>query len=664
MWQSIEKFAKKWAWINIITVSNLIMCVMSYSNSQCNKFHITVNREPEFYIPRSTYIVGIESNDVHTFKSFYLTAEFHENDMLSSKQPGWFSLMSEDNEVQFSPDAINTIIERSNSPKQSVHALWTAPFDRDCLWFKAEVNYDFDNNNCSQKIEKKICALAENTSFRKSFVSDDDECCACDEASYIMIFEGLWSQQTHPKDFPSTLQLTHFSDIIGCTHSKNITMWAEGQYASEGLRQVAEFGSSSIMESELLDKKSYLRSLIKIPGLWYPKMNSNATKKFRVDRQHNLLSLASMLGPSPDWFTGISKMNLCTRDCSWIENLTVDLPLFDAGTDNGISYMSPNAPTIPQEPVYRITSSYPEDPRAPFYEMHGGPIQPIARLYFKRERIFPKSCFEESSSESDREGQETEKRPECVTTNYTEWSPCSASCGSGMQARIRTYVNAEQAKLADCKVQLMETKFCTATISCPGEPDDDPLLLPDEICKTTNWSEWSECTATCGIGLMTRTRKFLNKSGFKKCKHISVYETKKCMEPPCKTTSIEKVLLNCTTTEWSDWSPCSATCGQGKRIRIRHLLNVPKILYSTCKSSVKLEERRECVRTENCTPDKARAKDICSLIQLEGPCRGQYERWFYDSKTKKCTEFSYGGCRGNENNFFTLDECIRICSGV
>lgn len=42
--------------------------------------------------------------------------------------------------------------------------------------------------------------------------------------------------------------------------------------------------------------------------------------------------------------------------------------------------------------------------------MHGGPIQPIARLYFKRERIFPKSCFEESSSESDREGQETEKR--------------------------------------------------------------------------------------------------------------------------------------------------------------------------------------------------------------------------------------------------------------
>lgn len=33
-------------------------------------------------------------------------------------------------------------------------------------------------------------------------------------------------------------------------------MWTEGQYATEGLRQIAEFGSRSIMESELLEKVS------------------------------------------------------------------------------------------------------------------------------------------------------------------------------------------------------------------------------------------------------------------------------------------------------------------------------------------------------------------------------------------------------------------------
>ena len=78
------------------------------------------------------------------------------------------------------------------------------------------------------------------------------------------MFEGLWSSVTHPKDFPATLQLTHFSDIIGCTHSRNMTMWGEGLYATEGLRQIAEYGSGSIMESELLDKVRKKQLLVKI----------------------------------------------------------------------------------------------------------------------------------------------------------------------------------------------------------------------------------------------------------------------------------------------------------------------------------------------------------------------------------------------------------------
>lgn len=44
-------------------------------------------------------------------------------------------------------------------------------------------------------------------------------------------------------------------------------------------------------------------------------------------------------GPSPDWFTGVSNLNLCTKDCSWVEDKVVDLGLYDAGTDSGVSYM-------------------------------------------------------------------------------------------------------------------------------------------------------------------------------------------------------------------------------------------------------------------------------------------------------------------------------------
>lgn len=66
-----------------------------------------------------------------------------------------------------------------------------------------------------------------------------------------MKFEGLWSSKTHPKDFPTALWLTHFSDIIGATHDKNYSFWAEGQWATDGVRQLAEWGSTAILESEL-----------------------------------------------------------------------------------------------------------------------------------------------------------------------------------------------------------------------------------------------------------------------------------------------------------------------------------------------------------------------------------------------------------------------------
>ena len=69
-----------------------------------------------------------------------------------------------------------------------------------------------------------------------------------------LIFEGLWSNITHPKDFPFSLWLTHFSDVIGGSHNRNFTLWQEGQIASDSLRQVAEWGSVRSLEQELRTK--------------------------------------------------------------------------------------------------------------------------------------------------------------------------------------------------------------------------------------------------------------------------------------------------------------------------------------------------------------------------------------------------------------------------
>ena len=48
-----------------------------------------------------------------------------------------------------------------------------------------------------------------------------DPCCACDEAKYEAIFEGIWSRHTHPKDFPVDEWRTMFSTLIGASHSAN-----------------------------------------------------------------------------------------------------------------------------------------------------------------------------------------------------------------------------------------------------------------------------------------------------------------------------------------------------------------------------------------------------------------------------------------------------------
>jgi len=37
------------------------------------------------------------------------------------------------------------------------------------------------------------------------------------------------------------------------------------------------------------------------------------------------------------------------------------------------------------------------------------------------------------------------------------------------------------------------------------------------------------------------------------------------------------------------------------------------------------------------------------------------KRFYFNTLTRKCTEFVYKGIKGNENSFLTIDECKAIC---
>lgn len=51
----------------------------------------------------------------------------------------------------------------------------------------------------------------------------------------------------------------------------------------------------------------------------------------------------------------------------------------------------------------------------------------------------------------------------------------------------------------------------------------------------------------------------------------------------------------------------------------------------------------------------------CELPVVAGPCEALDPRYYYNSSTRRCEQFSYGGCCGNANNFETLAACTNAC---
>ena len=51
----------------------------------------------------------------------------------------------------------------------------------------------------------------------------------------------------------------------------------------------------------------------------------------------------------------------------------------------------------------------------------------------------------------------------------------------------------------------------------------------------------------------------------------------------------------------------------------------------------------------------------CNLPSDSGPCEALMRRWFFNSNTRTCEMFNYGGCEGNENNFADRHACEAVC---
>ncbi|XP_039278988.1 spondin-1 isoform X2 [Nilaparvata lugens] len=568
------------------------------------RFQLTISGDIERYNPDVSYTVSIQgmrdgpSSNVPKFIGFKLIAEAQVPMWMSfseieNRPVGVFSLYG-DALTKFSDSCPNMVTQTSFTSKTEISVIWKAPpSGSGCLTIRATVIEHRDTWYQDERLlSRTLCENVED-SFDSAppFIR---ECCSCNEAKYEVTFEGLWSRHTHPKDFPTNSWLTRFSDVIGASHTSNYSFWEYGGLASGGLRQVALNGATKQLEAELKQESQNIRTIIKARGISYPNVTGKTFAVFRVDKKHHLISLVSMIDPSPDWVVGVSKLELCLENCSWVENKVLNLYPWDTGIDSGITYTSPTQPTVPQEPIRRINSSYPADHKSPFFDPSGEEMKPMAKLYLNRQRIYERSCTDsEELSEPDDACE--------VLRQWSDWGICipTESCGIGFQTRQREYKEPEKAGSLLCSEQVTQRKNCTIPNANCG-PDIRYLsrVLPE--CEQAEWSDWSTCSATCGRGNKVRQKIF--KDEFEKeCRfNVEFQETRECDEPldDCSQTYPEGSLADSDKCPWSHWSPCMASCNKGKQIRTRFAL--PHYVADDPCTGLVMTEEVECDTGRSC----------------------------------------------------------------
>ncbi|MEO7444033.1 MAG: spondin domain-containing protein [Ferruginibacter sp.] len=145
----------------------------------------------------------------------------------------------------------------------------------------------------------------------------------------------------------------HFTVIAGMIHNDSTALWISGSTASKGLEDIAEVGSITNMQQELTAKVN-ARLALQAFYLPAPAITGEVDTSFVFTLQHNRISFASMIAPSPDWFMSINNFSLM-QDGQWVNQMIVPIYLYDAGTEEGDVFGYNNPETNPLQAVSLLT---------------------------------------------------------------------------------------------------------------------------------------------------------------------------------------------------------------------------------------------------------------------------------------------------------------------
>ena len=142
-------------------------------------------------------------------------------------------------------------------------------------------------------------------------------------------------------------------------------------------------------------------------------------------------------------------------------------------------------------------------------------------------------------------------------TTWTPWTNCSSDCGPSFQQRTRSCINGRYGG-PKCPQSFQGQKKNCPTKDCPVD------------CKMGDWQEWSSCSSECVNILQNgsyvfpkkeRTRQIVQKSNThgQSCDDFQSTEVQPCNMNPCP--------INGQWREWSQFSACSVSCGNGTQTR-------------------------------------------------------------------------------------------------
>lgn len=202
--------------------------------------------------------------------------------------------------------------------------------------------------------------------------------------------------------------------------------------------------------------------------------------------------------------------------------------------------------------------------------------------------------------------------------NYTPWSaysPCSKSCGGGVRTRFRTCTNPEP-------------QYGGMNCSRYGD-SNDKLACNVHNCPIdggySQWSNYSECSVSCGDGFRTRTRTCTSpvpQYGGRNCSHLGdTQQTQQCFVKICP--------VDGNYSTWSAFSSCSKTCGGGIKTRTRK-----------CDNPAPIGDGKDCLRLGLPVESVACNAEEC-------PVHGGYTSW---STFSTCSKSCQGGIQFRTRN--------------